>query len=163
MALCAWLKGLDKEVRFFGNAFPVDYARNLAVESFLASPHQKLWFVDDDMVPKDGCEALLGGEEDINVGVCKIWGGTAIGWNHSSHEGRFLGGMGSTVIARKVLADHRMRTENGGVFQTRYGHLGKPVMGEDYDFCFRAQKLGYSVRAWDAKMGHVKAVDLSLL
>ena len=87
MALCAWLKRLDKEVRFFGNAFPVDYARNLAVESFLASPHQKLWFVDDDMVPKEGCEALLDGEEDINVGVCKIWDGTAIGWNHAGHEG----------------------------------------------------------------------------
>ena len=90
-------------------------------------------------------------------------------------------GMGCTIIRRSVLEDKRMRystiyeTQDGKVkdeadegdvpipiFRFHRRPSGRWEMGEDYDFCIRAKKLGYSIKIrMKSICGHLKTIDLN--
>ena len=88
-------------------------------------------------------------------------------------------GMGCTLIHRSVLEDRRMvcspeyARPDGKVavltdeepkvrFQYHTRPNGRLIMGEDYNFCWRARKLGYKVKAnLDVFCGHLKNMDLA--
>lgn len=92
-------------------------------------------------------------------------------------------GTGCTIIQRAVLEDERMRLPDiyerpDGVLLSRkdeptavpavFRYLWKPDgftnMGEDWDFTYRASKLGYRVRfVRDVEVGHLKPLDLRLV
>lgn len=55
-------------------ARPVDYARNLMVQKFLASDCDRLWFMDADTVPPPDVVKLLNVDADIVSGVTPTWG-----------------------------------------------------------------------------------------
>lgn len=80
LALTDWIARLtannhDEDVPFGFSFIPVqfkqpfEYARNVAVGEFLQTDGDRLWFVDDDMIPFPGrSELLLQGEADIVAG-----------------------------------------------------------------------------------------------
>lgn len=87
-------------------------------------------------------------------------------------------GTGCTIIRREVLEDRRMHysrdfirmdgkpdrlgdNEPPAIFRYHYLPHGGTLMGEDYDFCYRASKLGYRVRH-DGRVvcDHVKTMAL---
>jgi hypothetical protein len=88
-------------------------------------------------------------------------------------------GMGATIIRRRVLEDPQMRYE--AEYETRDGQKhelsdkdappifrlllrpnGEIHLGEDFDFCIRARRLGYTVRThYGIKCGHLKSIDLN--
>ena len=90
-------------------------------------------------------------------------------------------GLGCTVIRRRVLTDPRMRyssiyTNYEGkevdeaddseaplpIFKFHRRPSGRWDMGEDYDFCIRAKKLGYSIKIrMKSICGHLKTIDLN--
>lgn len=51
------------------NKQPFEYARNVAVREFLKTDADRLWFVDDDMIPYPRTLGLLTAEADIAVGA----------------------------------------------------------------------------------------------
>ncbi len=90
-------------------------------------------------------------------------------------------GMGCTLIRRKVLEDPAMRyattyiTPDGkmgdladepdeapAIFRYWMKPNGQTLQGEDFDFCIRAKRLGYSVKIrGKSQCGHLKTVDLN--
>ena len=90
-------------------------------------------------------------------------------------------GMGCTIIRRSVLEDERMRldtkyiTGDGriadekddkdappAIFRFLRRPSGRWELGEDYDFCIRAKRLGYTIRIrMKSICGHLKTVDLN--
>lgn len=95
-------------------------------------------------------------------------------------------GTATLLIARRVLEDERMwadtryRDYHGNpkdlgkerrgddwappLFRVSYKPNGRRIHGEDVDFCFRAKKLGYSIKChFGARAGHRKDVDLDFI
>ena len=61
------------------------------------------------------------------------------------------------------LADEKDTDPDWGapIFQEKYRPDGKRVIGSDLEFCYRAKKLGYSIKFhMGAPFGHYKSVDL---
>jgi hypothetical protein len=87
-------------------------------------------------------------------------------------------GMGCTMIHRRVLEDKRMcgpnryirqdgkkmkvaSEEPSALFWDATKPYGESIMGEDYEFCWRARKLGYTVKLHDGvRCGHLKRIDI---
>jgi len=89
-------------------------------------------------------------------------------------------GLGCTLIRRKVLEDPKMYyqttymtsdgkmkdlkddpTEPPPIFCFKRKPNGFWEMGEDYDFCIRAKRLGYSIKIrMKSICGHLKTIDL---
>jgi len=91
-------------------------------------------------------------------------------------------GMGCTIIKRRVLEDRRMwyptsykgvenppkihdqTGETGAlppVFRFQFKPDGRALQGEDFDFCIRAKRLGYSIKFHSGLVcGHLKYVDI---
>ena len=90
-------------------------------------------------------------------------------------------GMGCTLIRRYVLEDpamhyssvytnyeSRVRDERDeenappAIFKFHRKPSGRWEMGEDYDFCIRAKRLGYSIKIrMKSICGHLKTIDLN--
>jgi len=90
-------------------------------------------------------------------------------------------GMGCTLIRRSVLEHPEMRYST--IYETRDGKIkdeadeenapeaifrfhrrpsGRWEMGEDYDFCIRAKRLGFSIKIRMRSIcGHLKTIDLN--
>lgn len=188
--IAAWMVRLDRlwqhteqawELDFYWvfNAEPVEWARNCAVEAFLKTGNDVLWFVDADMLPLPTSHTILDFGADIVAGPCPMMkedskGELGVRPNLYSGDLDLTGfkiwqpgetpiaaGTANMTIARRVLEDPKMRCNGGGVFRRVYGDMGQVMVGEDVDFCVRAQKQGYTFEvAYDAQMGHVKPVDL---
>jgi len=58
---------------------PVEWARNLIVGMFLKSDAQKLWFIDNDMIPPDNALSMLDVTGDIIAGM-------AMAFDHGNKE-----------------------------------------------------------------------------
>lgn len=87
-------------------------------------------------------------------------------------------GMGCTLIHRSLLEDQRMRlpivyvspdnrlhslqeSEAPAIFQYIRKPNGETLLGEDYEFCYRARRLNYKVMLHRGiRTGHMKTVDL---
>lgn len=69
-------------------------------------------------------------------------------------------GTGCMLIARRVLEHPDMRAP----FQDEFNEDGVRVVSEDFSFCDRARKAGFTVwAALDMPCGHVKEIDLKLV
>ena len=147
---------------------PVEYARNVIVGHFLRSDFDKLWFMDEDMLPQSSTVRLLHSDADIiaarmykfdhpnpDIGVSVGLGLCAM---KESPNGMFspvmpsLGenavqdcdavGTGCTVISRRVLEDRRLW------FPNTVREISKPEvdgnidtgMGEYAPAIFRTQR-----------------------
>jgi hypothetical protein len=190
------------EVLVINGVSGVAAARNTAVGQFLnETDADKLWFVDEDMVPPHEPFGLLDVPGDIVAPwmpcLKKNWDGEHeivpavvdyedLGNFDTMHRPELTGdpqevsavGMAFTLISRHVLEDPRMRAparyvrgdgvtchlpDNAPppVFQQPVCPNGHATMGEDYDFCVRAGRLGYkTVIAPSFRCGHLKNVDV---
>jgi len=117
---------------------PVEYARNVLVGAFLKSDCDKLWFIDEDMLPDSSVARLLHSDADITcarmykfdhpnpaegkevgLGLCAM---TKIETNLYRPLAPSLGdtaiqecdavGTACTIINRRVLEDRRLWTDN---------------------------------------------------
>lgn len=157
---------------------PVEYARNRMVEDFLKTDAEILWMVDADMVPQAYSHRVLFGRFDVSAGPCPMF--SKVGAYKACRPNLFAGdvenevtriwtdedecvaaGTANMAIRRKVLEDPAMKTAQDGWFQKRYGEKGSVRMGEDVDFCLRAQQNGHTFGVvGEAQMGHVKPLDM---
>lgn len=150
--------------------------RNVAVKVARESGVDRLWFIDNDVVPADNAFDLMDTEADIAGAVVPYahcmsgaflkrgepWGDMAPA--SGVHEVHGMG-MACTWINREVFADGRLEVEPGcdppASFEYRYKPNGETLMGEDFDFCDRATQHNYKVRLnADIICGHIKTVDL---
>lgn len=188
---------------------PVEYARNIMCGQFLRSECDKLWFIDEDMLPESSVVRLLHSDADIiaarmykfdhpnpeagktvGLGLCAmmkakngLYQPVLPSLGDPAIQDCDAVGTGCTVIARRVLEDRRMWsdniytkadgvTEDGNVdpgrgdyapyiFRFRRAPNGMGIMGEDIDFCERAKALGYSIKVdLNAGCGHFKPIDI---
>ncbi len=147
---------------------PVEYARNILVGHFLRSDCDKLWFIDEDMIPDPTVSQLLYSDADIIAARMYKFDhpnperGTSVGLGlcamNKGPNGLYkpilpmLGdpsvqdcdavGTGCTVIARRVIEDRRMWSPN--VFTTADGQTvdgnEMPVAGDYAPAVFRIQR-----------------------
>jgi hypothetical protein len=167
---------------------PVHMARNRAVEHFIKSGFDKMWFIDDDMIPSPSSLQLLTMPGDITTGIAyrinehKLSTCQNVAAARDPENKQFGGivifpdtkpalyeidssGTGYLVIDGKVLRDERMqfKREDGTPYWFRSQETpdGHTIQSEDIDFTWRAKCLGYRILANSGvKVGHVKEVDL---
>lgn len=160
---------------------PVEFARNTIVDAFLDSECDVLWFLDADNIPHEGAENVLRGNYDVSIGPVPmlivagsghpvVWpnlfsgiDGSNVGTMWNPGDPVKAGGTANMAIKRKVLEDERLWTDGqeSAVFRRGYDAMGKPLFGEDCDFCRRALDAGYTVGAeLDAVCDHAKTYGL---
>ena len=119
------------EVMYVPGRRPVAYARNVAVANFIKSGADKLWFIDDDLVPTEGSLKIFESDADIVSGLYYLMfveGGRPVidsciyykrggGFSHIDTKNRMIGqdivpidaaGTGSLLIDKKIFMDRRM-------------------------------------------------------
>lgn len=165
------------EVFYLSNV-PIEAARNLLAERFLASDAEVLLFLDSDIAPPDGVLALAGAGVPVVGAWCPL-----LTRDHELHpnlyrlspDGRShqpcweesdvpirvdAVGMGCTFIRREVLE----RLARPWFAFERAGEGAEGWIGEDIAFCRKAREAGFGIwAAPSVKCGHVKAVDLLAL
>ena len=149
---------------------PVEYARNRLVGEFLKTHADRLWFIDDDMLPKESAAKLLHVDADIavakmcrfdhsnkntglsaGVALCAMMKSTVTPGKYHAiapQPGDRLiqdidaGGTGAMLIRRKVLTDPRIQLSGDYI-----GLAGKECTvstnKEDHDYAppvFRFQR-----------------------
>jgi hypothetical protein len=188
---------------------PVEFARNVLCGGFLRSNCEKLWFIDEDMLPEASAARLLHSDLDIiSARMYKFdhpnpFEGKTVGLGLCAMTRKANGlyqpktpevgepaiqecdavGTACTVIARRVLEDRRMWTDNvyttvegetidgneprpdkeyaPAIFRYLRAPSGAGLMGEDVDFCERAKTLGYSIGVdLNAICGHFKPINI---
>lgn len=122
------------DVMYVPGLRPVAYARNMAVSNFLNNSNaDKLWFIDDDLVPTEGSLRIFDSNADIVSGLyyllfiedgrpsissC-IYSKRPGGFAHINPKERMIGqdiipidsaGTGSLLIDRKVFSDRMMNS-----------------------------------------------------
>lgn len=159
---------------------PVEAARNALVHTFLKSECDILWFLDSDNIPHKGAEAVLDGPYDVTIGPVPMlivagsgspvltpnlfsgYEDTNVGILWEPGKRVVAGGTANMAITRRVMEDKRMwLDDNGSVFKREYGTDGRPLYGEDVDFCRRAMDLGYTIGANEGAIcDHAKTFGL---
>ena len=132
---------------------PVEYARNVLVGQFLRTDCEKLWFMDEDMLPTSSVARLLYSDADIiaarmykfdhpnpdagtqvGLGLCAMTKASnglfsplmpSVGEN--SVQNCDAVGTGCTVITRRVLEDRRLW------FPNIVAEINKPVVDGNVD------------------------------
>ncbi len=169
--------------------------RNIASKHFLESDCDRLWFIDNDVMPAANVLSMLDVDADICAAVVPFVHCTSGAFMRVSDlddlstidkkyysvgtlEDATCVGTACTWIKRKVLEDPGMYysrdyirrdgkpdrlndDEPPAIFQYHYLPHGGTMMGEDFDFTYRASKLGYRVR-YDGRVicDHVKTMAL---
>lgn len=136
--------------------------RNKAVETFLKSDCDWLWFVDTDVSvgpwTLTAMASYYPGEPCIIAAEC--YRNTPAG-PVSSFSEKYGAGMGCTMIHREVLTTvERYQKDKSWPW---FGHdlVDGMRLGEDYTFCYRAKQLGFSViKADDVLAQHFKLQPL---
>ena len=120
------------EVMYIPGLRPVSYARNIAVTNFLKNPTaDRLWFIDDDLVPTENSIKIFDSDADIVSGLywlllmkegkptlsTAIYDKVSGGFDQINPKNRLIGqdiipidaaGTGTLLIKRRVLEDVRM-------------------------------------------------------
>lgn len=120
------------EVMYVPGLRPVAFARNVAVTNFLNNPiGDKLWFIDDDLVPTENSTKIFDSGADIVSGLywlllmkegrptlsTAVYTKKGEGFDQINPKDRLIGqdivpidaaGTGTLLISRKVLEDVRM-------------------------------------------------------
>lgn len=163
---------------------PVEYARNLCVQAFLADPQaDRLLFIDDDMKPPVNWAQMLDLMEARSVPAVS---GLAFGWQGSGatrapqiltvmYDRNAETGVYETVtpkaatpftvdaVGAACLLLRRSLVEKVAKpwFKTEYGDLGQVLLGEDVYFCQRVNEAGEKFLIDPTvQFGHEKSVDL---
>ena len=188
---------------------PVEYARNVLCGAFLKTDCDKLWFIDEDMLPYASVVRLIHSEADIacarmykfdhpnpdkkvdvGLGLCAMTKAPNGMYSPLMPE---VGapavqrcdavGTGCTVIARRVIEDRRLWSDNvystldgktidgnvptddgdfaPAIFRHPRAPNGMGLVGEDIEFCERARSLGYTIEVdLNAVCGHFKSIDI---
>lgn len=124
------------EVMYVPGLRPISFARNVAVTNFLNHPTaDKLWFIDDDLVPTENSTKIFESKADIVSGVywlllmtngkptlsTAVYNKVPGGFDQINPKNRLIGqdiipidssGTGCLLISRKVLQDSRMMNSN---------------------------------------------------
>jgi GT2 family glycosyltransferase len=156
-------------------------ARNRAARSFLGSSHDRLFFLDSDVLPQPNALELLEVDGDIVSGTYKQ---SMQGFDDPKPVVQYIGRdlerklfdfdlrrveeaafvpFGCTIFSRKVLEDERLwvTSEPIAMFDSVWTTDGREISSEDVSFCRRARGLGYDIRMHTGiRFGHVKTVDL---
>ena len=151
---------------------PITNNRNTIVKRFLETDYDYLLMIDGDCVPTDKILDLADYDKDIIGAVCfgyikemlvpfvmkkrkdGMYDVVDINQNSGVIECDGIGS-GVMMIARRVLEDMPFP------FRNEYDPEGIKVKGLDFNFCRRAQKMGYKV--WcntDMLVSHWTTVDL---
>lgn len=119
------------EVMYLPGLRPVAFARNIAVTNFLNTKADKLWFIDDDLVPTEKSLNIFNSNADIISGLYYLllmndnrptlspaaYTKAIVGFEHINTKNILIGqniisidaaGTGSLIIDRKVLLDDKM-------------------------------------------------------
>jgi hypothetical protein len=166
----------------------VALARNTIVRDFLKTECDNLWFFDYDCQPWmktiDPVE-LVGVDGDIVGGVYPLLrldnrlGLVSFHYICGNEKGHPIPlpendvaechyvGMGCTIIRRHVLEDPAMCVnvdqDPPAIFQDLLHDNGERKNTEDFEFCDRARKQGYTVKVHTGvQFGHVNKVDLQI-
>lgn len=160
-------------------------ARNRAAQTFLRSDHDRLFFLDSDVLPQDNAMELLEVEGDIVSGTYKQ---RQLDLTRQSNDAslkiNYIGRdlkrklfdfelrrveeasfvpFGCVLIRREVIEDSRMwiMEEPPAMFDEVWTDDGRCTVTDDVSFCRRARSLGYNIRMHTGiRFGHVKMVDL---
>jgi len=173
--------------------------RNVGARDFLASPCDRLWFIDNDTILPEDIFSLPEVDGDIvtlpypfastmTPAIVNYTDVDDFSKGFSDVEPGDDGvadvngsGMGCTLIRRYVLEDPGMHYSSvytncesrvtderdeldapPAIFKFRRKPSGRWEMGEDYDFCIRAKRLGYSIKLrMTSVCGHLKTIDLN--
>lgn len=124
------------EVMYVPGLRPVSYARNVAATNFLNHPTaDKLWFIDDDLVPTENSLKIFESRADVVSGLywlllmkegkptlsTAIYKKAGDGFDQIDPKNRLIGqdiipidaaGTGTLLISRRVLEDARMMNSN---------------------------------------------------
>ena len=169
--------------------------RNMVSGVFLKSPCDRLWFLDNDVLPAANVLDLLDVDGDVVAGVVPFQHCTSGAYlklrdldDLSSRTEDYTGtgtlldvtcvGTACTWIRREVLEDPKMHLgrdyvrpdgradrlgdeEPPSIFRYNWLPNGDTMMGEDFDFSYRASRLGYRVR-YDGRVvcDHVKTLAM---
>ena len=119
------------EVVYIPGRRPVAYARNVAATAFMKSGADRLWFIDDDLIPTESSLRIFESDADIASGLYYLLfvddGRPSIkpaiyykndgGFQHADTKQRLIGqdiipidgaGTGTLLIKRRVMEDHKM-------------------------------------------------------
>lgn len=147
---------------------PHDAARNYCVNAFLQTDFTHLFFIDSDVVPPiETLDQLLDADKDVIAGLYPtmkfknnmqvkehavynrvgrvVDGETKYGLEEAHGSGIQeidRAGTGCLLIKRKVL-----ETMERPHFQFLYSDLGISAVGEDINFCKKAQEAGFKIHA----------------
>jgi hypothetical protein len=119
------------EIMYVPGLRPVSYARNVAVSNFLNTTADKIWFIDDDLVPTENSIKIFDSKADIVSGLYWLllmkdgkptlstaaYTKSKEGFEQVNPKNRLIGqdiipidaaGTGTLLISRKVLEDQKM-------------------------------------------------------
>ena len=153
---------------FSPNTISVETARIDICNHFLLHQYDYLFFLDDDVVPPDGCiDKLVSYNKEIisaNYPILRrdgIHSNCHIMNDYMPYDMDGLSevdvcGLGACLIARDVIAK---AIERGG-FDMQY-EVGGLFKGEDVAFCDTVKALGYKIYCdFSLKCEHIKKVSL---
>jgi hypothetical protein len=190
--LAAFLLSLHSQggfaVAIYNGLKGVAYARNVIVRDFLGTDYDNLWFFDSDTEPwveSLDPRILVDVDADIVGGIYPLLRldpktmafqfhyiagnqkGLPLPMPKSDEMDCYFVGMGCTLIRRHVFEDPTMLLDDlsdpPAFFREVYRSSGDLQVTEDFDFCDRANKAGFTVKAHTGvKFGHVNAVNLQV-
>lgn len=160
----------------------VAFANNLLGQRLIDSGYQRLWLVAADLVPYPETPTILEAGADVAIGLSYMLGpgdvvlpnvgrcvdGAGLDWDtlvwseiQSSPFDVDGGGSHCTIVHRRVLEDAEMQLAPGAWWRTLRDPRGRRVVTDDVDFCWRARRAGYIVRAYPGALsGHLKTCDI---
>lgn len=159
---------------------PLDSARNHCVNEFIKisnHPDDRLWFIDDDIIPpKNALDLLMTHDRDIVGLLCFMMKADDAGqlvplpiamrYNANKQYNVFFDGKGLTEVDALgggcIMIKRAVYESIGGrAYEFRYYPDGTLNLVGDYDFCQKAQAAGFKIYVdFDNLCGHVKPVDL---
>lgn len=148
---------------------PHDAARNYCVHAFLQTDFTHLFFLDSDVVPPlEALDALLDADKDIIAGlyptmkfrneqqVKEMAVFNRIAYAQTDGESQYrleeAHGIGIQEIDRAgtgclLIKRHVLETLPRPHFQFLYNEVGISAVGEDINFCRKAQEAGFKIYA----------------
>ena len=149
-------------------------ARNFLTEKFLESDCDRIWFLDDDVIPPDNLAELLHVEGDIVGATYRclqkgLTGATSIQRmppdlpDKGVHPVAYVP-FGSVLIDRRVFEDEKMLLGPANWYREVLDSQWNMMISDDVDFCSRASEAGYdTVCVAHVEFGHKKLVDLNVV
>ncbi len=163
------------KIKFYANLAPLDNARNVAVKDFLEDYCDYLVFLDDDIIPPQGClQALLKENKDVIAPLCFTMKADDKGFSfpmpvaHRYDENKqyrpYYGqGLEETdvITGGMFMAKREVYEKLERPFYFTYHKNGLVIYSEDFVFSQQCQKLGYKLYThYGLLCKHIRNVDV---